>query len=59
MANLRKGICSSLHSCRHSQVSRVRLTPCELNKGQGSLRQTIMYNYNNKPVKKINSEYLL
>ena len=49
MANLREGICSSLHSCSHSQASRVRLSPGELNKEQGSLRQTIMYNYN-KPV---------
>ena len=40
----------------HSQVSRVRLSPCELNKstlrvrqrGQDSLRQAIMYDFNNK-----------
>ena len=45
----------------HSQVGRLRLSPCELNKfslkegqaegGQGSLRQAIMYANNNKSTK--------
>ena len=53
MPNLRQGMCSFLPSC-HPQVDRV------VNKGnlvcqaeeQDSLRQTILYEYNNKSNKK-------
>ena len=33
LASLGEGMCEFLLSCSHSQVGRVRMFPCELNKG--------------------------